>query len=96
MAGSELAADAFADDLTFELSERQQNVERQTAHAGGVERPRHRHECDSMPIKDPYQLGKVHQRARKPADLVDDDDVDQPRFDILDQRPELRAVERAA
>src|SRR3546814_2402348 len=53
LAGGNLVADALAGDLTFELGKRQQDVERQASHRRrGVELLGHRHERDSVPIKD--------------------------------------------
>ncbi len=38
-----------------------------------------------VPVEHLDQLGEVHQRARQAVDLVDDDHVDESRFDILDE-----------
>ena len=75
--GCDLVADTLARDLSLELSEGQQHVERQPSHAaGGVERLGHRDEGDAMAVEQLHELGEVGERPGQPIDLVDDDDVD--------------------
>jgi len=57
-------------DLSFELSEGQQHVERQPTLAGrGVERLGHRYEADAVRVERFHQLGEIGERACRPIDL---------------------------
>ena len=95
--GGELVPDALADDLALELGEGEQDVEGQPAHGGrGVEGLGDADEGDVVAIEHLDQLGKIHQRAAEPIDLVDDDDVDPPRLDIGDQSLQGGPLQRAA
>ena len=49
-----------------------------------------------MGIEQLDQLGKVRQRPGQAVDLIDDDDVDLPGADILQQPLQVRPVGRAA
>ena len=58
--GCHLVADAFAGDLAFELRERQQDVQRQSAHAGGrVELLGDGHEGHATRIEQVDHLGEI-------------------------------------
>ena len=95
--GGKLVADALADDLALELREGEQDVERQPAHRGrGVERLRDADEGDVVAIEHLDQLGKIHQRAAEPIDLVDDHHVDAPGLDVGQQSLQRRPVQRCA
>ena len=84
--GSDLVANALADDLTLELGEGQQNVEREPPHRRRrVERLRDADKGDVVPIEHLDQLGKIHQRARQPVDLVDDHHIDVAFLDVAEQ-----------
>ena len=62
------------------------DVQRQPAHGGGgAEGLGHRDEGDVVGVEHIDQLGKIHQRAREPVDLVDDHHIDQPGLDIAQQ-----------
>src|SRR4030081_1222490 len=62
--GSDLVADALADDLALELREGQQNIEGQAPHRGrGVELLRHRNEGGTPRVDDLDDLGKTGARG---------------------------------
>jgi hypothetical protein len=93
----DLVTDALARDLTLELGEAEQYVEREAAHAGGgVERLRHRYEAGTPGIEHVNDLGEVGERAGEPVDLVDDDDVDLAGGDVGQQPLEAGPVHVAA
>ena len=95
--GSDLVADALGCDLALELGEGQQDVQRQPTHRrGGIERLGDGDEGHAVSVKDLDQLGKIHQRARQAVDLVNDDDIDQPVFDISQQPFQAGTLQRAA
>jgi len=56
----------------------------------------HRDEGGLAPLEDLDDLGEVRERAGQPVDLVDDHDIDPPRFDVLEQALERRALEGTA
>jgi hypothetical protein len=57
-----LVADALGSDLTLELGEAEQDVQRQPPHGGGrIEGLRHRDKGDAVPVEDLNQFGKIHQ-----------------------------------
>ena len=97
LGGGDLVADALGGDLPLELGKGQQHVERQPAHrCRGVELLGDRDKRDAMGIEQLDQLGEVGQRSREAIDLVDDDDVDLPGADIVQQSLQVRAIGRAA
>ncbi len=49
-----------------------------------------------MPLENLDDLGEVRERAGQPVDLVDDDIIDPPGLDVLEQALERRALEGAA
>jgi len=75
----DLVARPLADDLAFELGERQQHVEHQAAHAGrAMELLRDRDEGDPVLFKRLRHAGEVEQGPAEPVELVDDDHIDLP------------------
>src|SRR5438477_5410888 len=78
--GSDLVADALADDLALELRKGQQHIEGQAPHrCRRVELLRHRNEGGASLIEDLDDLGKIGERAGQPIDPVDHDGVDPTR-----------------
>jgi hypothetical protein len=49
-----------------------------------------------MLVEEFHQLGKVGERAGQPVDLIDDDDVDLPAADIIEEFLQGRAVKGGA
>ena len=49
-----------------------------------------------MSFKHIDQLGEIRQRAAQAIDLVDHDDVDQPRLDVAQQPLQCRPLKRPA
>ena len=93
----DLIADALSGYLSFELCERQQDVERETAHrGGGIELLRYRYERDAVRVEDFHHACKVRQRARKPVNFVHHDDVDQTLLDIDEQPAQRWSLHRAS
>src|SRR5712672_2463597 len=92
----DLVTDALAGDLALELSERQENIERQAAHrAGGVELLGHRHERDAVLVEDLDDLGEVRQRTCQPVDLVDHHNIDTPGTHVREEPLEGRSLQGA-
>src|SRR5690606_4097426 len=90
-------ADAFAGDLAFELGEREQDIERQSPHAGRcIERLRYRDETRLPSIKPFDDLGEVGKAAGQAIDLVDNDNIDLPRIDISKQGLDTGPLQVAA
>lgn len=97
LGGGDLVADALSRYLPLELSEGQQHVQRQAAHAGGrVEGLRDGHEGRLGGIQPFDQFCEVSKGSRQPVDLVHDDLVDQTLVDIRQQPPQGRALESSA
>ncbi len=95
--GGEFVADPLANDLSLELREAEQDVQRQPSHAGGrVEALGDGHESDAVRIHHLHQLGEIHQRAAEPIDLVDHDDINQVGLDVAQQALQRRPLQRAA
>jgi hypothetical protein len=93
--GGELVADTLADDLTFELGKGQENIKRQPTHrCCRVERLRDTDESDFVAVEDLHELGKIHQGAAEPVDLIDDDHVHLIDLDIGKKPFEGRALKR--
>ena len=78
-------------------AKREQDVERQPPHGGGrVERLRDADEGDVVAVEDLDELGKIHQRAAQPVDLVDHDDVDPLALDVGQQPLQRRPLQGRA
>ncbi len=94
--GRNLVTDPLADDLTLELGERQQDVERQPAHRmGRVELLGHRNERDAIAVERLHDPRKVEQGAAQAVDLVDDHTVDLASGDVGQQPVQRRPVHAA-
>ncbi len=79
----DLIPDAFPGDLALELSEAEQHVEREPAHAGGrVEALGDANEACPSPVEYVHDFGEVGKTASQPIDLVEEDDVDLARLDL--------------
>src|SRR5258708_26215748 len=75
--GSDLVADALANDLPLELGEGHKHVERHPPHSGlRIEGLCDRHKGHAVTLEGFHQLEKIRHRARKTIDLVDDHDID--------------------
>lgn len=73
----------LADNLTLELGERKQHVERQAPHAaGGVERLGHRHEARASGVEHFDDLCEISQAPGQPIHLIDDDYIDLAQSDV--------------
>ncbi len=93
----DLIPDAFPRDLSLELGEAQQHVEREPAHAGGrVEALGDADKASSGPIEYLHDFGEVGKAAGQPIDLVEEDDVDRASFDIGEQALESSPLHVAA
>ena len=85
--------DALARNFALELRKRQQHVEGQTSHAGGfIEGLGHRYERGVVFVEQLDELGEVGQRPCQPVDLVDDDDIDPSRANVIQQPCQGRPV----
>jgi len=92
----DLVPDALADDLTLELGERQEDVEREPAHRmGRVEVLGNRDERNLVAIKDLHEAREVHQRPGQTVHLVDHHAVDLARLDVGHQALEARPIDVA-
>jgi len=97
LGGGNLVPHPLPNQLPFELGKRQQDIEREPAHAGaGVEGLRDRHERHVMGIEQLNDLGEISERAGEPIDLVNQHNVDRPRPDIGQELPHGRTLERGA
>jgi hypothetical protein len=86
LGGCNLVPDALGGDLALELSKGQQHVERQPPHGGrGVELLGDRDKGYAVRIEELDQFGKVGKRSREPVYLVNDDDVDLPGANVVQQ-----------
>ena len=95
--GGDLVADAFADDLALELGERQQNVQRQSAHrVGRIELLRDRDERHAVVVERLHDPREVEKRTAQAIDLVDDHAVDFAGVNIGQQAIEGRPIHAAA
>ena len=93
-AGGDLVADALSCDLSLELGEAEQDVQRQPPHRRGrVERLCDRNEGHVIAVEHFDQFGEVGQRAAEAVDLVDNDNVDEPVLNIRHQLLQARAVQ---
>jgi hypothetical protein len=63
--------------------------------SGRIELPSGCHERDIVCLEQLDQLSKIGQRAGQTIDLVDDYNIDLAGSDVLKQRPEGRAIQRA-
>jgi hypothetical protein len=79
-----------------ELSEGEQHVQGQPAHAcGRVELLGYRNKRDALGIEGFHDLSKVEQRTRQPVDFVDDHHVDLAGANIVQELFEGRAVQHS-
>ena len=93
--GGNFVADALGSDFPLELGKGQKHVERQPAHRSRrVELLGDRDERHAMCIEQFDQFGKVGQRSRQAIDLVDDNYVNLPGADIVEQSLQVRAIGR--
>ena len=93
----DLVADSFARDLTLELGEGEQHVEREAAHRGcGVERLRHRNERGAVRVQHIDDLREISERPSQPVDLVDDDNLHFAGRDVAEQPLQRRTFHGAA
>ena len=96
LAGGELVADALGGQFALELREGQQDVQQHPTHRiGGVELLRHRHEGHVVLVEDLHQFGEIEQGPAQAVDLVGDNDIDLPRFDVGDQALQGRPLKCA-
>ena len=92
--GGDLVAGPLGDHLALELREAHEHVQREPAHrVGGGEVLRDAHEGRARPVEAVHDLGEIEQRAGQAIYLVDDEDVDLPRLDVLYQPLEGGALE---
>ena len=97
LGGGDLVANSLADQLTLELGEGEQDIQRQPPHAGrGIELLGDRHKGHAAAIEDLDELGKIRERPGQPVDLVHDDYIDPARLDIDQQPLQGRALHGAA
>ena len=97
LGGGDLVPDALGGDLPLELGKGQEHVERQPAHGGrGIELLGDRDKRHAVGIEQFDQLGEVRQRPSQTVDLVDDDDVDLPGADVVQQSLQVGAIGRPA
>src|SRR5262245_13678475 len=95
--GRNLVAHPLADDLALKLRKREQNVEREPAHAGGgVEGLGDRHEGHAVLVEQLDQLGEVGEGAGETVDLIDHNDGDLAGPDNGQKLLQGRAVERGS
>lgn len=82
----ELVTDALTRNLTLELREAQQHVERQPPHRSrGIKLLRHRYKRDLFFIKHLHHPREVAQRAAQPIHLVDHDHINASPVDVVKQ-----------
>jgi hypothetical protein len=92
-----LFAHALTDEFALELSEREQDVQRQPPHAGGgIELLGDRDERHRMLVEQLHELGEIGQRSGQPVHLVDDDDIDLSATEVAQQRWSFRSASIAA
>jgi hypothetical protein len=73
----------LADDLSLELREGQEHIQRQPTHTGRrVELLRDRHKRDAEAVEDVHELGKIGQGPRQPINLIDHDNIDLTGLDV--------------
>jgi hypothetical protein len=97
LGGGDLVADSFAGDLTFELGERQQYIQRQPSHRGrSVELLDDRDERYAASIEHFDHPGKVRERTGEAIDLVDHHNIYQSFIDISQEAPKRWAFHRSA
>jgi hypothetical protein len=86
-----------ADDLSLELGEGQQDVQRKAAHrVSCVELLGHRDEGNTIFIEGFHDPGEVHKRAAKSIDFVDHHAIDLSAFDVFEESIESRSIEATA
>ena len=82
----DFVSNSLADDFTLELSERQQDVQRQPTHRMcRVELLSHRYELRAALVELSHHLGEVEQRTTQSIDFVDHDTVDFAGRDVFQQ-----------
>lgn len=92
-----LVANPLADDLSLELCERQQDVQRQPTHrVCRVEVLSDGNERDVLLVERPHDPREVEQRSAEPVDLVDDHAVDFAGLDVGQQTKHCRSFEVAS
>src|SRR6266404_7052886 len=75
----------------------QEHIESQPAHGGrGIELLGDRDKRDALGIEQFDQLGEVRQRSRQTVYLVDDDDINLPGADVVQQPLQVGPVGRSA
>nr|WP_235969002.1 hypothetical protein [Brevundimonas huaxiensis] len=93
----DLVADSLSGDLSLELSERKQHIERQPAHrGGGVERLGHRDKRGVSLVQSLDDAGEVRQRTGQAIDLVDHDRIDAACIDVGEKLTKSRPLHVAA
>ncbi len=89
--------DPLANDLSLELGEREQDVQRQPAHrVCRVELLGYRDKGNTVFIECFHDPGEVHERAAKSIDFVDHHAIDLPAFDVFQESIESRSIEATA
>ena len=87
LGGRHLVPDTLGDDLPLVLGKGHQDTEKHPAGGiGGAEVLGDRDKADTLFVEHLNHLHEVEQRAGKPVDLVDHDDIDLPGIDIRQQR----------
>jgi hypothetical protein len=71
-----LVPGSLGDDLAFELSKGEENVQHQAAHRGGLLRDRDKGHL--VAVEDFHELGKVEQRTAEAVHFVDEQAVEFP------------------
>ncbi len=95
--GGDLVADAFADDLAFELGERQQYIQHQPAHrTGSIQLLRDGNERHLVPVEDFHDAGEIQQRPTQPVQFVNDNAIHFPGLDVFQQPLQRRPFHVAA
>ena len=81
-----LVANPLADDLSLELCERKQNIQRQPTHrVRRIELLRHRNERHAMVVERFHDLREVQQATTQSVDLIHDHAINLSRRDIFQQ-----------
>src|SRR5204863_3130644 len=84
-------------NLPFELREREENIQCQTAERRGrVELLGHGNKTYRTPVEAVHQPCEIEERPAEPVDLIDEDAIHTARFDVVEETPQGRALQVSA